>query len=216
MSRTALVAGATGLIGQQLLRRLLDSGAYARIKVLTRRPLHIEDSRIETLQTDFSDLVSLDLKADDVYCCLGTTLREAGSREAFERVDFHLVNNLAVAARAQGAQQFLVISAIGSSTASPSFYSRVKGRMEAAVSALGYRTVHILQPSLLLGARNNRIRRPAEDLAQKLSSVVMPLFVGPLKKYRPVRAEEVADAMLKLAFDGERGVHRHELPLKQG
>lgn len=213
MSRTALVAGATGLIGQHLLRRLLDSGAYARIKVLTRRPLHIEDSRIETLLTDFSNLTSLNLKADDVFCCLGTTLRLAGSREAFEKVDFHMVNDLAQASRAQGAQQFLVISAIGASAVSPSFYSRVKGRMEAAVSALDFAAVHILQPSLLLGPRSDR--RPAEDLAQKLSPVLMPLFFGPLKKYRPIRAEEVANAMLKLALDDRRGVHVHALPLSR-
>lgn len=213
MPKTALIAGATGLVGQHLLRRLLESGAYARIKVLTRRPLSVEDSRIETRLTDYSDLTTLDLKCDDVYCCLGTTLREAGSREAFERVDFHLVNELAQAARAQGATQFLVVSAIGASPVSPAFYSRVKGRMEAAVSAMGYTTVHILQPSLLIGARDNRVRRPGEAFAQKLSPMLAPLCVGPLKKYRPVRAEEVAEAMLKLAFEGDTGAHRHALPL---
>lgn len=211
MSKTALVAGATGLIGQQLIKRLLNSGVYSRIKVLSRRPLNIEDSRIVTLITDFSNLASLDLRADDAYCCLGTTLKIAGSRAAFEKVDYQMVVDFATAARATGAKQFLVISAIGASAVSPSFYSRVKGRMEAAVSALDFEAVHILQPSLLLGPRSDR--RPAEDLAQKLSPALMPLFFGPLKKYRPIRAEDVSDSMLKLALDGRRGVHVHTLPL---
>lgn len=211
MSKTALVAGATGLIGQHLVKRLLNSGVYARIKVLARRPLSLEDSRIQTLITDYSDLASLDLRADDVYCCLGTTLKAAGSRAAFERVDFQMVADLAQAARTQGGTQFIVISSVGTAPAAPSFYSRVKARMEQAVSAVDYPSVHILRPSLLLGARNDS--RPAEDMAQKLAPAIMPLFFGPLKKYRPIYAQDLADAMLQLALRNQRGVHIHHLPL---
>lgn len=211
MSKTALVAGATGLIGQRLIKRLLSSGVYSRIKVLSRRPLNIEDSRIETLMTDFSDLPSLKLGADDAYCCLGTTLKAAGSRAAFERVDFQMVADFATAARAQGVRQFIVISSVGTSPTALSFYSRVKARMEKAVSGLDYSSVHIVRPSLLLGARNDS--RPAEDAAQKLAPAVIPFFVGPLKKYAPILAEDVADAMLKLALRDQRGVHIHHLPL---
>ena len=211
MSKTALVAGATGLIGQHLVKRLLNSGVYGRIKVLARRPLNIEDSRIETLMTDYSDLSALNLQADDVYCCLGTTLKTAGSREAFEKVDFNMVSDFAHAARAQGGKQFIVISSVGTSPLAASFYSRVKAKMEQAVSALDYPSVHIVRPSLLLGSRTGS--RPAEDVAQKLAPLVMPLFFGPFKKYAPIRAEDVADAMLQLALRDERGVHTHHLPL---
>lgn len=211
MANTALVAGATGLIGQHLVTRLLNSGVYGRIKVLARRPLSLEDSRIETLISDYSDLSSLNLRADDIYCCLGTTLKTAGSRAAFERVDYGMVIDLARAARAQGAKQFLVVSAAGTAATSPSFYSRVKAKMEHEVSALDYDAVHILRPSLLLGARTES--RPAEHISQKLMPLFNPLLFGPLKKYRAVKAEDVAEAMLQLALRDQRGVHIHHLPL---
>ena len=211
MANTALVAGATGLIGQFLVTRLLNSGVYDRIKVLARRPLNIEDSRIETLITDYSDLSSLNLRADHVYCCLGTTLKTAGSRAAFESVDYGMVVGLARAARTQGAKQFLVVSAAGTAEHSPSFYSRVKAKMEREVSALGYETVHILRPSLLIGKREES--RPAEHLSQLFMPLFTPLLQGPLKKYRAVKGEDVAEAMLQLALRDQRGVHIHHLPL---
>ena len=211
MANTALVAGATGLIGQFLVKRLLNSGVYDRIKVLVRRPLNIEDSRIETLITDYSDLSSLNLRADHVYCCLGTTLKTAGSRAAFERVDYGMVLDLARAAHAQGAKQFLVVSAAGTADHSPSFYSRVKAKMEHDVSALDFEAVHILRPSLLIGKREES--RPAEHLSQLFMPLFTPLLQGPLKKYRAVKGEDVAEAMLQLALRDQRGVHIHHLPL---
>lgn len=213
MKRSALVAGATGLIGRHLLDRLLEDPAYTEVHVLTRRELGRSHPRLRSIATDLKNLTALgpSLGAQDVYCCLGTTLRVAGSRAAFEDVDYRMVVELARASLAAGAQQFLVISAVGASTVSPSFYSRVKGRMEAAVSALGFDAVHILRPSLLLGERAEK--RPAEDLAQKLSPYLTPLFAGPLARYRPIAASEVAEAMLGLALRGQPGAHVHHLPL---
>ena len=214
MSRTALVAGPTGLVGRLLVKRLLANSVYTRVTVLTRRPLPIVNLKLISLQTDFGDLGKLgaQLNADDVFCCLGTTLRKAGSRAAFERVDYHMVVDLARATKAAGARQFLVISAVGASTRSPAFYSRVKARMEQAVADVGFAAVHILRPSLLLGARDEQ--RVAEDLAQRLAPLLLPLFIGPLKKYRPVRAEEVAIAMETLALRPSKGVQIHHLPLE--
>lgn len=213
-NRTALIAGASGLVGQRLLRRLLDSPRYTKVKVLTRRPLNYEEGRLEPLLTDFEDLGALNglLAADDVYCCLGTTLRKAGSRAAFERVDYHMVVDLARATAALGAKQFLVVSAVGASKRSPAFYSRVKARMEEAVSDAGFAAVHIVRPSLLLGHRAES--RPAEDLAQRVAPLIAPLFWGPFLKYRPVNVDEVAEAMEKLAAGGKSGAHVHHLPLK--
>jgi uncharacterized protein YbjT (DUF2867 family) len=214
MPRIALIAGATGLIGQLLVQRLLSSGAYDIIKLLLRRPLDLEDARIEQIISDYADLAALGgkLKADDVYCCLGTTLKAAGSRAAFEQVDYQMVVDLAHAARTQGAKQFLVVSAAGSAEKSPSFYSRVKAKMERNVAAAGYDAVHILRPSLLLGAREEA--RPAEHLSQLLMPLFNPLMLGSLKKYRAVRGEDVAAAMLQLARRETRGVHIHHLPLE--
>lgn len=214
MKRSALVAGATGLVGRQLLQRLLQDPAYTEVRVLARRDPGVTHPQLKLIRTDLADLAALGdaLSAQDVFCCLGTTLKTAGSRAGFEDVDYRMVVDLATASLAAGAQQFLVVSAVGASALSPSFYSRVKGRMEAAVSALGFDAVHILRPSLLLGTRNEV--RSAEDMAQKLSPYLAPLFVGPLSRYRPIRADEVAEAMLGLALRGQPGVHIHHLPLR--
>lgn len=214
MPRVALVAGATGLVGKLLVQRLLASGAYDRIKIIARRAPPLDDARVEMIASDYSDLVALGgkLKADDVFCCLGTTLKKAGSRAAFEKVDHHMVVDLARASYAQGARQFLVVSAAGTAEHSPSFYSRVKAHMERDVAAVGFDAVHILRPSLLLGAREES--RPAEHLSQVLMPLFNPLLLGGMKKYRAVRGEDVAEAMLKLARRETRGVHIHHLPLE--
>lgn len=214
MPRIALVAGATGLVGQFLVQRLLDSGAYDQIKLLGRRAVSIDDARIENVISDYSDLASLGnkLKADDVFCCLGTTLKKAGSRAAFERVDHQMVVDLARAAHAQGARQFMVVSAAGTAEHSPSFYSRVKAHMERDVSAVGYDAVHIVRPALLIGAREES--RPAEHISQMIMPLFNPLLIGGLKKYRSARGEDVADALLQLARRETRGVHIHHLPLE--
>ena len=136
--RTALVAGATGAVGKLLLERLLADARYGRVKVLTRRPLAQNHPKLEALTLDDTGpaLLGAKLAADDVFCCLGTTLKKAGSKAAFERVDYHLVLELARAARAQGAEQFLVVSSVGASLKAGSFYLRVKARMEQAVQEL--------------------------------------------------------------------------------
>lgn len=214
MPRTALVAGATGLIGSLLLPRLLADPAYSRVKALSRRSLNLQDAKLEVLLSDLRDPASLGgaLMADEVFCCLGTTIKTAGSRAAFEAVDYQMVVDLARAAKDRGAKKFMVISAAGTAANSPSFYSRVKARMEADVSALGYDTVHILRPSLLMGPRAER--RPGERAAQVLAPLFNPLLIGPWKKYRAIEAEEVAQAMLSLAQRDVRGVHIHHLPLE--
>lgn len=212
-SLTALVAGPTGAVGQALLEQLLASPRYTRIKALSRRPLGHSHPKLEELRFDGEDLASLGaaLAADDVYCCLGTTLKKAGSKPAFERIDYHLVLELARAARAQGARQFLVVSAVGASLRSPAFYSRVKARMEQAVQEVGFDSLHVLRPSLLLADRAEW--RLAEWLAGQAAPLLDKLLTGQLRRYRAVKVEEVAAAMIRLAGREARGVHRHYLPL---
>ncbi|WP_028081023.1 NAD-dependent epimerase/dehydratase family protein [Solimonas soli] len=215
MSRSALVAGATGLVGQRVVERLLRDPAYARVCVVARRPLPIAHPQLTTLISDFADLAALGprLAADDVFCCLGTTLRRAGSRAAFADVDCRMVVDLARAARAAGAHQFLVISSVGASARALSFYLRVKGRMEAEIAGLGFAAVQILRPSLLLGERGEH--RPGEAFAQRGAPLLERIARGPLQRYRPVSADAVAEAMLRLALRGERGVQVHHLPLAE-
>ncbi|MES2683111.1 MAG: NAD(P)H-binding protein [Pseudomonadota bacterium] len=211
--RTALLAGATGAVGSALLTQLLADARYGMVKVLVRRPLGISHQKLVelTLSDSGPALLGAKLLADDVFCCLGTTQKKAGSRAAFERVDYHLVLELARAALAQGAQQFLVVSSVGAALKGASFYLRVKARMEQAVLDLGYQSAHILRPSLLIAKR--RESRRVEWLAQKLAPLVDPLLQGKLGIYRTARAEDVAAAMLTLALRQTPGGHTHHLPL---
>ena len=213
MSRTAVLAGATGLVGAALLRQLVEDSAYSEIRVLGRRAPPHGNGKIRFVATDFTDLArhAALLAADDVFCCLGTTIRVAGSQPAFERVDYHMVVDLARAAHKAGAKRFLVVSSVGASEHSPAFYSRVKGRMEAAVRQLPFEAVHIVRPSLLLGERAER--RPGEKLAQVVAPLLGPFMLGPLAKYRAVPAADVADVLLKLARGSATGAQVHHLPL---
>lgn len=215
-SRTAILAGATGLVGSALLRQLLARREYARITVLGRNAPALRHPKLKFVASDFGNLETLraELAVDDVFCCLGTTIRAAGSEAAFERVDYHMVVDLARASRKAGARQFLVVSAAGASLRSPAFYPRTKARMEQAVSAVEFEATHILRPSLLLGTRKES--RPAERLFQWLAPLYSPLLQGPLLKYRPVAAQDVAAAMIQLALGSNTGAHVHHLPLPVG
>lgn len=213
MSRTAVIAGATGLVGQALLKQLLVDADYARVVVLARRPLSLDHPKMRVVDSTLEDLSALGdtLAAEVAFCALGTTTAKAG-KVGLERVDYHMVVDFARAAHAAGARHFIVVSALGASAQSPAFYSRVKARMEQAIGEIGFAAVDILRPSLLLGARSES--RPAEDLAQKLAPLIAPLFVGPLRPYRPIAATAVAQAMVKLAGDAAPGLRIHTLPLR--
>jgi uncharacterized protein YbjT (DUF2867 family) len=214
MARTAVVAGATGLVGTILLRQLAQDARYSEVRVLGRRPPAQGHAKFRFVETDFSDLAAHAgaLAADDVFCCLGTTIRKAGSQPAFERVDFHMVVDLARAAHKAGAKRFLVVSAVGASERAAAFYSRVKGRMESAVSQLPFEAVHIVRPSLLIGDRAER--RPAEHAAQIFAPLLASLLRGGLAKYKAVPAEDVSTALVELAQRPATGVHVHHLPLE--
>ena len=209
MTRHALVAGSTGLIGSHLLRRLLADARYERVSVLVRRPLAQAHPKLTAIVTDFSDLESLGsaLQADDVFCCLGTTRAKAGSKQAFEAVDYELVMRLARATKAAGSRQFLVVSSMGASVDAMAFYSQVKGRVERDLRALGFASLHIFRPSLLLGERAES--RALEGLGQRLAPVIGGLFP---QRYKPIEAYTVAAAMLQAAVGERPGAQVHEAP----
>jgi uncharacterized protein YbjT (DUF2867 family) len=208
-ARTALLAGATGLVGSHLLTQLLQDPGYARVVALSRRPLPATDPRLDARVVNFDRLADTDLpRVDDVYCALGTTIRHAGSRDAFRRVDHDYVVALARRAAGLGAARFLLVSSIGADPRSPVFYSRVKGETERAVAAVGFQAVHLLRPSILIGERSER--RPLERLMIGAFTGIAPLLAGPLRKYRPIAAEVVARAMRAAARSDVRGTHVHE------
>jgi len=205
-ARTALVLGATGLVGGLCLEMLLADGAWERVTALGRRPTWRTHPRLVEVVADFDQL---DVQADafaatDVFCCLGSTIRKAGSQAAFYRVDHDYPVAAAKLASEHGARRFLIVTALGGNPGSRVFYNQVKGEVERDVSALPFEGVAILRPSLILGPRDER--RRAEALAQKLAPPAAPLLWGPLRKYRAIRAERVAGAMVRLAREGFRGV----------
>lgn len=198
--RTALIAGATGLVGGELLTQLLAAGEYDRVVAVSRRPLAVAHPKLKVVVADFSALeqVATELRCDDAFCCLGTTIRKAGSREAFRAVDHVAVLAFAWAAQRAGAKRFFIVSALGADPTSRVFYNRVKGETDAALVVLGFETLGIFRPSLLRGRR--REFRLGERLLAALLWVVEPLFVGRLRKYRSIDADVVARAMMRCSF----------------
>jgi len=208
--KTALVAGGSGLIGSHLIPLLLGAGEYSRVLALSRRPLPLDHPRLANRVVRFDAPLEAQLsgvRCQDAFCCLGTTMREAGSQEAFRAVDQELVLRVARAALAAGAERFVAISAIGASEQSRNFYLRVKGETERALMALPIRSLDLLQPSLLLGSR--RELRPLELLSQGLLWTFNPLLLGKSARYRGIAATTVAAAMLGAARSGRRGVYRY-------
>lgn len=203
--RTALLAGATGLVGSLCLEELLVSDEYESVIVLSRRSIDRVHTKLRILITDFEALDQRGeaLRADDVYCCLGTTMAKAGTRARFKTVDYQYPLGLAHAARRQGAERFVLVSSLGADPAARSFYLRVKGEIEDAVAREGYASLVILRPSLLLGDRPER--RPLERVAQRVSRRLAPVMIGPLRRVRPVEATAVARAMVRLATSDLRG-----------
>ena len=209
--RTALLAGATGLVGGHLLRRLLADPRYRRVIAVSRKELGIEHPKLRPLITDFdaieAAIAGLGETVDDAFCALGTTINAAGSRDAFRRVDFGYVVAFARAARAAGARRLMFVSAIGAGTRSAIFYLRVKGETEEALAALGYPALHIFRPGLLLGDRAEL--RPREALGMVLAPFLNPLMLGPAKAYRSIPADTIAAAMITAARTGRTGRHIH-------
>ena len=212
--RKALIAGSTGLIGGYCLQALLNDPRYSEIIALVRKPLLKTHRKLKTVISKFENLDHelSNIQADDVYCCMGTTIKKAGSQEDFRQVDFSLVVSIAEQMRKQGAEQFLVISSMGADPNSKVFYNRVKGEMEQAIQQLEYPYIRIIRPSLLLGPREEF--RLGEKIGVMLTPVLKPFLKGSLKKYRPVQAESVAQFMVKVAHEEPMsGVHVYESDL---
>jgi len=195
-----LLAGGTGLVGTACLRRLTAEPGVAEVRALVRRPLPADarHPRITEVVTDFGRLEESPALegVHQVFCALGTTIRQAGSQAAFRVVDHDYPLRLARGALARGASHFLLVSAVGASAASRVFYNRVKGEVEAAILALGYRSVTIVRPSLLLGERDEF--RLGETVAGWFS------FLMP-GRYKPVHATRVAAALVAAAREDQPG-----------
>jgi uncharacterized protein YbjT (DUF2867 family) len=197
---TALIAGGSGLVGGFLLQQLLATPEYDRVVAVGRRPLGLSHPKLVQVTAEFAglDKVTADLRCDDAFCCLGTTIKQAGSPDAFRAVDHGAVLAFAWAARRNGAQRFFAVSSLGANAQSRVFYNRVKGETEEALEVLEFQTLGIFRPSLLLGPR------PESRLGERFGAILMwlaePLLQGSLRKYRAIEAEVVARAMLRCSY----------------
>ena len=197
---TALIAGASGLVGRYLLDMLTGAPEYERVVAVARRPLEVEHPKLVEVVTPFDVLDKLPrpLHGDDAFCCLGTTIRKAGSREAFRAVDQGAVLAFAWAAKRGGARRFFLVSSMGADPDSRFFYTRLKGETEQALQVMGFETLAIFRPGLLLGPRTEY--RLGERISAAGLALARPFLVGGWRKYRAIHAATVARAMLRASF----------------
>jgi len=209
-SRTAVMLGASGLVGGFCLRTLVDDPDYTRVLTFGRRQLPaLTRAKVAQRVAELGSLTPDDFHgAQDVFCTLGTTIRKAGSQEAFRHVDLELPLRAAEQALKAGAEQFVVVSSVGADAASKNFYLRTKGELEQDLAKLPFKAVHILRPSLLIGRRAEF--RLGETIAMKIAPALDLLTLGSLRKYHSVRAEMVGQAMVAAARQGRSGTHVYE------
>jgi uncharacterized protein YbjT (DUF2867 family) len=209
-SRTAVVLGASGLVGGFCLRALVDDQDYTRVVTFGRREMPLlTRAKVAQRVADLASLTADDFRgAQDVFCALGTTIRKAGSEEAFRHVDLELPLRAAEQALKAGAEQFVVVSSVGADAASKNFYLRTKGEMERELAALAFRAIHILRPSLLVGKRAEF--RLGEAIGMTIAPVLDLLTLGPLRKYHSMQAEIAGKAMAGAAKSGKTGTFIYE------
>lgn len=208
-TRTALIAGATGLIGSHCLLALLNNDLYAKVVVVTRRSVGVSHIKLQEIVVDFDQLSTLNPGAvDDVYCCLGSTIKKAGSQEKFRQIDYAYPLALAEVGLKNGVQRMMVVSAVGADADSRVFYNRIKGELERDLRNCDFRSLHIFQPSLLLGDRDEF--RLGERVGEVVMKLFQPFFRGSYAKYHAIKGATVAEAMLGAARDLRKGAFVHQ------
>jgi uncharacterized protein YbjT (DUF2867 family) len=204
----AVVAGATGLVGRYLLEVLLEDSFYDQIVVLVRRPLERFERKLEQRMVDFENLRSTDLAGGThLFCCLGTTMKKAGSQAAFRRVDYDYPLMMARLGQEAGALRLMLVSSVGADPDAGSFYLRVKGELERDLEAIHFEATHVFRPAVLLGRREEG--RGGEEWAARLSRALEWMMAGGLSKYRPMPAGVLAASMAAAGERGEPGRHVH-------
>ncbi len=218
-NKTALLFGATGLTGSHLLEKLIADQRYKKIKVFSRSAIQSDSVKTEVIITPLEEIEKYEkeIKGDDVFCCLGTTIKKAGSKDNFRKVDYDFPLKIAGIASKNKVPSFLVISSVGADPESRGFYLRTKGEMEKKLYEIGFKKLVILRPSMLLGKREEF--RFLEETAKLLIKPAGFMFRGKLRKYRPIEAETLAAAMVNLANTDTGKIffesHEIELQLKE-
>ncbi|MDF1573100.1 MAG: NAD(P)H-binding protein [Bacteroidales bacterium] len=198
IGKTALLFGATGAVGQEVLHLLINDHRYDKIVVFSRKVIPIEHPKLKVILDTLSDLdrIAGKIRGDELFCCVGTTSRKAGSREAFRKVDLDMPVNLARIASRNGVEGFIVISSIGAGSKKTGFYLAVKTEMEEQVIQYDFKRLAIVRPSLLLSDRDEF--RFGEEAGKVLDKALGWAMKGKLQKYRGIRTENVARAMIHI------------------
>lgn len=199
MNKIAMVIGASGLVGGELVKQLLQDNTFSVIKLFLRNPLDFNHPKLEQYIIDFSAIekYSDSIKGDVVFCCIGTTIKTAGSKENFIKVDYTYAVNFAHVAKRNGVEKFILVSSMGADKNSSNFYLKVKGDVEADIARLKFNNLVVVRPSMLLGDRKEF--RLGELIAKKIMKALGFLFVGKLKKYKAIESKTVAKAMITLS-----------------
>jgi uncharacterized protein YbjT (DUF2867 family) len=205
--KTALIIGSTGLIGSQLLQFLLESKEYSTVITFVKRDSGIKHSKLKQHIIDFDKPEDYQnfVVGDDFYCTIGTTIKNAGSQEAFRKVDFEYPKEFATIALQNKVKQFLIISSLGADANSSNFYLKTKGAIQDFLKSCNFESVSVLQPSLLLGDRKEF--RLGEKIGAFFMKLFSFLFIGNLKKYKAIQSEDVAKAMFSIAQENYKGYH---------
>ncbi|MBC7889797.1 MAG: NAD(P)H-binding protein [Ferruginibacter sp.] len=199
--KKALVIGGTGLIGKQLIEQLLADSRY-NVIALARKPLAIQHEKLLQPPFDFDHPDNSLIVADEIFCCLGTTIKKAGSKQGFYKVDYQYVLTVARAGYSNGAKKFALVSSLGANKNSGIFYSKTKGEIEEAVTGIGYESLFIFRPSMLLGQRAEfRVGEMIGKLLMKSFAFLIP------KKYKAIAGGQVAKAMIDCMNSGKTGVN---------
>lgn len=203
--KTALIAGASGLVGSRLLPLLLECREYEKVTAIVRSPLGMQHPKLNEQIVDFDHLEGEEglFRADDIFCCLGTTIKKAKTQEAMYKIDVDYPLAIAELALKQGAGHYLLISSMNANPKSPIWYPRMKGELEEKLRKIPFETISILRPSLLLGERKEF--RLGEQFAAAVTKPLAFLFKGSLRKAKPIQGKNVAIAMYRLAQSAKKG-----------
>lgn len=209
--KIATIIGATGMIGNYLLKAILQDNYFDIARVVVRRPLEKFNPKMEVKLVDFNDAESFKLAlegSDTIFCCVGTTQKNVkGDKELYRKIDFNIPLKAARFGKEIGCEKFIIITSVGADSNSRTFYLKLKGELENAIASVGLSSVHIMQPSMLLGERKEH--RAAEGLLQGSMKRISGLFVGNMKKYKAIHGSTVASAMLNAAKKNDKGFYRY-------
>ncbi len=197
--KTALIFGSSGLVGKNLLNQILNNSNYSKIKIFVRSSLEISDQKVEIINTDFKDLQKIKnlIIGDDCFFCIGTTKKNSPDKNEYRRVELDLPKKIAQISKSNNVKSFIFVSSGFADPKNSGNYLKFKGLVEEEIKSLNFEKIGILRPSFLLG--NRKEKRVGEKIGIFIFKLLSPIFVGPIKKMKPIHSEKVAKAMIKIA-----------------